>query len=57
MPTVRDIGLWGNRVREAFVAMGAMQFADVDAATLLENDARVADQFDAAGRMRDAAAE
>src|SRR5579863_4492364 len=38
VPTVRDIGLWGPRVQDAFVAMGAMQFADVDAAALLEND-------------------
>jgi hypothetical protein len=57
VPTVRDIGLWGKRVQDAFVAMGAMQFADVDAAAQLENDALVADQFDAASPMRDVAAE
>jgi hypothetical protein len=57
VPTVRDIGLWGKGVQEAFAAMGAMQFADVDAGALLENDARVADEFDAGTRMQDAAAE
>ena len=40
VPTVRDIGLWGPRVQKAFAAMGAIEFADVDAAALLENDAR-----------------
>jgi hypothetical protein len=53
VPTVRDIGLWGPRVQEAFAAMGAIDFASVDAAALLENDARVADEFDARLRLRD----
>jgi hypothetical protein len=57
VPTVRDIGLWGKRVQEAFTAMGAMEFADVDAATQLENDAKVADEFDAKARLQQAAAE
>jgi hypothetical protein len=57
VPTVRDIGLWGPKVQEAFAAMGAMGFADVDAAALLEQDAKVAEEFDAQSRMRDAAAE
>src|ERR1700751_989178 len=46
VPTVRDIGLWGPQVQEAFAAMGAIEFATVAAAAQLENDARVADQFD-----------
>src|SRR6202047_5370536 len=54
VPTVRDIGLWGQRVQEAFAAMGAIEFAGVDAAALLDNDARVADEFDARLRVRDA---
>jgi hypothetical protein len=51
VPTVRDIGLWGQGVQEAFAAMGAIEFADVDAAALLENDARVADEFDSMPRV------
>ena len=47
---MKDIGLWGPQVQEAFAAMGAIEFAKVDAAALLENDARVAEDFDA--RMR-----
>src|SRR5206468_9923788 len=54
VPTVRDIGLWGQRVQEAFAAMGAIEFADVNAGALLDNDARVADAFDARLRLRDA---
>src|SRR5580658_7808185 len=57
VPTVRDIGLWGPKVQEAFAAMGAIEFAGVDAAALLEHDAKVAEEFDAQSRMRDAAAE
>src|SRR5580704_16832806 len=55
VPTVRDIGLWGQRVQEAFAAMGAIEFADVDAGALLDNDARVADEFDNRTRLQDAA--
>jgi hypothetical protein len=57
VPTVKDIGLWGPKVQEAFAAMGAIEFAQTDAAALLENDARVAEEFDARARLRDAAAE
>jgi hypothetical protein len=56
VPTVRDIGLWGERVRKAFAAMGAIQFAEVDAAALLDNDARVAEEFDARMRLADISA-
>jgi hypothetical protein len=54
VPTVRDVGLWGPRVQQAFAAMGAIEFATVDAAALLDNDARVADEFDARLRVREA---
>jgi hypothetical protein len=48
VPTVKDIGLWGPRVRKAFEDMGAIEFATVDAEAMLENDQRVAADFDAA---------
>ena len=47
VPTVKDIGLWSPKVQAAFREMGAIQFADVDAGAMLENDQRVADEFDA----------
>ncbi len=55
VPTVKDIGLWGPKVQDAFAAMGAIDFAKIDAAALLENDAKVAEEFDAKTRLRDAA--
>jgi len=55
LPTVRDIGLWGPRVQEAFAAMGAIGVAETDAAAMLDNDARVADEFDAKTRLLDVA--
>ena len=47
VPTVKDIGLWGNRVRRAYEDMGVMEFAEVDAAAILDDDNRVAEEFDA----------
>jgi len=47
VPTVKDIGLWGPRVRRAYENMGVMEFAEVDAAAILDNDNRVAEEFDA----------
>lgn len=55
VPTVRDIGLWGEKVQQAFAAMGAIEFAGVDAAALLDNDARVAQEFDARMRVAEVA--
>ena len=34
--------------------MGAIEFAQVDAGALLENDARVAEEFDARSRLGEA---
>jgi 1,2-phenylacetyl-CoA epoxidase catalytic subunit len=47
VPTVKDIGLWGLRVRKAYADMGVLDLADVDAEALLEKDNRVAEEFDA----------
>ena len=47
VPTVKDIGLWGARVRKAFEDLGVMQFADRDSAAMLAEDNRVAEEFDA----------
>jgi hypothetical protein len=47
VPTVKDIGLWGPGVQKAFADMGAIEFADVDSDALLEQDNRVAEEFDA----------
>jgi len=46
VPTIKDIGLMGPRVQKAFRDMNVMEYADLDAATMIENDGRVADDFD-----------
>jgi hypothetical protein len=51
VPTVKDIGLWGTRVRKAYEDMGVLAFADVDAQALLDNDNRVAEELDARKRV------
>ena len=47
VPTVKDIGLWGPGVQKAFADMGAIEFAEIDSDALLEQDNRVAEEFDA----------
>jgi len=46
VPTVKDIGLWGERVQKAFTEMGVMEYAKIDVVEQLANDGRVADEFD-----------
>ena len=47
VPTVKDIGLWGPKVRDAYEDMGVLEFATADTDALLEADARVAEEYDA----------
>ena len=46
VPTVKDIGLWGERVQKAFAEMGVMEYASIDVTEQLANDGKVADDFD-----------
>ena len=50
VPIMKDIGLWGPRVQKAYADMGVLDFATIDAEALLENDAKVAEEFDARRR-------
>jgi len=47
VPTIKDIGLWGPKVRRAYSKMGIIGFADVDTEALSREDERVAAEFDA----------
>ena len=47
VPTIKDIGLWGPRIRKAYADMGVMAYAEVDAEGLLTRDEQVAAEFDA----------
>ena len=46
VPTVRDIGLWSDRVQKAYTDLGGIQYAKTDAQEMLDNDATVAEEFD-----------
>jgi len=47
VPTIKDIGLWGPKIRRAYSNMGIIGFADIDSAAMMANDERVAEDFDA----------
>jgi hypothetical protein len=47
VPTIKDIGLWGPKIRRAYANMGILGFADVDTEELGRRDEQVAEEFDA----------
>ena len=47
VPTVKDIGLWGDKVRKAYEQMGIIEFAELYSEAMFRNDNKVADDFDA----------
>jgi hypothetical protein len=49
VPTIKDIGLWGPRIRRAYANMGILGYADADVEALMKEDERVAQEFDARG--------
>ncbi|HEX2024780.1 MAG TPA: ferritin-like domain-containing protein [Actinomycetota bacterium] len=46
VPTVKDIGLWGPKVRKAYEDMGVLQFQDVDPDVLSAEDEKMARKLD-----------
>ena len=46
VPNVRKIGLWGPKVRNAFVDMGVMQFSELDPDESFARDEQIAEEFD-----------
>ncbi len=46
VPTVKDIGLWGPKIRRAYASMGILAFGEIDTEELNRNDERVAQDFD-----------
>jgi hypothetical protein len=47
VPILREIGLWGPRVRGAFEDMGVLAFGDTDLDAEMANDEVAAEEFDA----------
>jgi hypothetical protein len=46
VPTVKDIGLWGSKVRKAYEDMGVLQFQDLDPDSLSAEDEQLARKLD-----------
>jgi hypothetical protein len=51
VPTIRDIGLWGPRVRKAYEDMGILGFAGADVEGMGLKDEEIARDLDA--RLRE----
>jgi 1,2-phenylacetyl-CoA epoxidase catalytic subunit len=56
VPTVKDIGLWGSKVRKAYEDMGVLQFQDVDPDALSAQDEQMARRLDPRGLSEEAEA-
>ena len=48
VPVLRDIGLWGPRIRGAFADMGVLAFAEADIEQLVSEDEAIAEEIDQA---------
>lgn len=46
VPAMKDIGLWGPKIRRAYSHMGIIGFADIDLEALTKEDERLAETFD-----------
>src|SRR5215469_4329574 len=47
VPIVKDIGLWGETIRNGYTEMGIIGFADTDVQALQDSDEDIAKSFDA----------
>jgi hypothetical protein len=47
VPIIKDIGLWGPRIRKAYADMNILGYADVDTQAISDRDEQVAEEFDA----------
>jgi len=47
VPVIKDIGLWGPKIRKGYEQMGILGYASVDAAAMSARDEEVAEEFDA----------
>ena len=47
VPVIKDIGLWGPKIRKGYEQMGILGYADTDVAAMSVKDEEVAAEFDA----------
>ncbi|HEU4399918.1 MAG TPA: aminobenzoate oxygenase, partial [Actinomycetota bacterium] len=52
VPTLRDIGMFGPKVRAAFADMGVLGFEQLDVDALMADDEAIADTIDARRRQQ-----
>ena len=52
VPILRDIGLWGPKLRKAFEEMGVIGFADTDIDAEMADDEKAAEEYDEARDAR-----
>jgi len=57
VPCIKDIGLWGDRVRKAYADMGVLDFAAANLDGLMADDEQVADTLDEERRESERRAE
>jgi P-aminobenzoate N-oxygenase AurF len=55
VPTVKDIGLWGPKVKKAYEDMGVLQFQDLDPDSLSAQDEQLARKLDTSQGLSDEA--
>ena len=48
VPTVKRIGLWSDKIQQAFIDLGVMAYADAEPAEMFANDERIAEELEAA---------
>jgi hypothetical protein len=51
VPTVKDIGLWGPKIQEAYTDMGVIQFQDMDPDSLSAQDEALARNLDTSAHL------
>jgi hypothetical protein len=47
VPCVKDIGLWGRRLQQAYVDMGVFEMGDANLDLLMAQDEEIAEKLDA----------
>ncbi|MBX6390695.1 MAG: ferritin-like domain-containing protein [Frankia sp.] len=57
VPTMRDIGLWGPTIRDAYAKLGFLEMANADVASMMAADEKIAEDLDRERERERAAAE
>jgi len=48
VPTVKRIGLWSDKIQQAFIDLGVMAYANAEPDEMFANDERIAEEIEAA---------